>query len=407
MGGFDFILKDKYSLSANVQKYHDDQFSSNTKPDMTTSEILAWDIKKESFLQHANWLSDLKLHINYSNVGSINPLSSSSIYAIKNVIGVISVSGLTRPYYLNTKLKREDVVTWSAGMGFGMFNQRIMGTFDVYQHNTNNILTFFPLPFAQVINFYVNDGQIVNKGIELQLSGKPVVTKDLLWTINYSFSYNQNRRMGSNYLTSMLNSNINGFFNNILVNNNNYPVGSFYADRQIYDSNGNPVEGQYATNNQGYINIEHQLYPTVLMGFSSALRYKKWFLNCSLHANIGNYVYNGVDATWSGFQNAYNFDMGYLINLSQNALTTKFQTIQPLSDYYIQNASFLRMDNISAGYTFDKLLDTNLSAKLFIAVQNAFIITGYKGQDPEQPTGIDRANYPRARTFTLGLSVDL
>jgi iron complex outermembrane receptor protein len=113
-----------------------------------------------------------------------------------------------------------------------------------------------------------------------------------------------------------------------------------------------------------------------------------------------------VDAAWGDLHSTYT-NTGFLENVSQNALTTKFQTIQPLSDYYIQNASFLRMDNISAGYTFDKLLDTDLSAKLFIAVQNAFIITGYKGQDPEQATGIDQANYPRARTFTLGLSVDL
>jgi iron complex outermembrane receptor protein len=407
MGGFDFMLKNKYSLSANVQKYHDSQFTSDTKPDMTTSEILAWDIKKESFLQHTDWLNDLNLHANYSNVGNINPVSSSSLYAIKNVTGIISVGGLTRPYYLNTKLKREDVVTWSAGMGFGMFNQRIMGTFDVYQHNTNNILTFIPLSFAQAINFYVNDGQLVNKGIELQLSGKPVVTKDLTWTVNYSFSYNQNKRTDSNYPFSMLYGNIiGGIGNDILIIQNNYPVGSFYALRQIYDSNGNPLEGQYATNSQNNFFIEHQIYPTILMGFSSALKYKKWFFNCSLHANIGNYVFNGVDAAWGGLHNTY-INTGFLENVSQNALTTKFQNIQPLSDYYIQNASFLRMDNISAGYTFNKLLDTNLSAKLFIAVQNAFIITGYKGQDPEQATGIDQAGYPRARTFSLGLSVDM
>jgi|GEM_PF-664744 iron complex outermembrane receptor protein len=405
MGGFDFMLKDKYSLSANVQKYRDSQFASNTKPDMTTSGILAWNIKKEPFLQHADWLSDLKLHVNYSNAGNNSP----DLYAATNTNQIANSSGLTSPYNYNMTLKCEAVVTWSAGMGFGMFNQRIMGTFDVYQRNTNNLIMLVPVAEGtnMATNLYVNDGQIVNKGIELQLNGKPVVTKDLSWTINYSFSYNQNRRIDANYPFGMLYGNIiGGTGNSILIIQNKYPVGSFYAFRQIYDSNGNPIEGLYATNSQGNYFIEHQIYPTILMGFSSALRYKKWFFNCSLHANIGNYVYNGVDAAWGDLHSTYT-NTGFLENVSQNALTTKFQTIQPLSDYYIQNASFLRMDNISAGYTFDKLLDTDLSAKLFIAVQNAFIITGYKGQDPEQATGIDQANYPRARTFTLGLSVDL
>jgi iron complex outermembrane receptor protein len=409
MGGFDVTLKDKYSLSANVQKYHDDQFSSNTKPDMTTSEILAWDIKKESFLQHSDWLSDLKLHVNYSNVSNINPLSYSNLYAATNTNPVANSSSLTSPYNYNMTLKREAITTYSAGIGFDILNQRLTGIFDLYQRNTHNLILLVPFAAGtnMVSNLYTNDGQLVNKGIELQLSGKPVVTKDLSWAINYSFSYNQNRRIDANYPFGILYGNIiGGTGNSILIIQNKYPVGSFYALRQIYDSNGNPVEGLYATNSQGNYFIEHQIYPTILMGFSSALRYKKWFFNCSLHANIGNYVYNGVDAAWGGLHYTY-INNGYLVNVSQNALTTKFQTIQPLSDYYIQNASFLRMDNISAGYTFDNLLDTGLSAKLFIAVQNAFIITGYKGQDPEQATGIDQGYYPRARTFTLGLSVDL
>lgn len=411
MGGFDVTLKEKYSLSANVQKYYDSQFAISIKPDMTTSELLAWDVKKESFLQHTDWLNDLNLHVNYSNVGNINPLYSSTLYATNNEAApiVFGSNNLTRPYQYNMTLKREAVTTYSVGIGFGILNQRLTGTFNLYQRNTNNLISLVPFAAStnMVSNLYTNDGKLVNKGIELQLSGKPIVTKDLSWTINYSFSYNQNRRIDANYPLGMMYGNIiGGTDNSILIIQNKYSVGSFYALRQIYDSNGNPLEGLYATNSQGHYFIEHQIYPPILLGFSSALRYKKWFLNCSLHANIGNYVYNGVDAAWGGLRYTY-INTGFLENVSQNALTTKFQNVQSLSDYYIQNASFLRMDNISAGYTFDKIVDTNLSAKLFIAVQNAFIITGYKGQDPEQATGIDQANYPRSRTFTLGLSVDL
>ncbi|MDR3652991.1 MAG: SusC/RagA family TonB-linked outer membrane protein [Paludibacter sp.] len=412
MGGFDFIFKDKYSLSSNVQKYSDSQFANNTKPDITTSEILTWNIKKESFLQHTDWLSDLKLHVNYSNVGNINSLNSSNVYTASyqesSYVFGSSVLINPKPQSYNPTLKHEAVSTCSAGMGFSILNQRVTGTFDLYQRNTNNLLMLYPISMgSNTVDLYVNDGQIINKGIELQLSGKPVVTKNLTWTVNYSFSYNQNKRTGSNYSFLNLYGNIiGGTGNDILIIQNNYPVGSFYAHRQIYDSNGNPIEGMYATNSQGSYFIEHQLYPTVLMGFSSALKYKKWFFNCSLHANIGNYVYNGVDANWGYLLRTYS-SYGYLSNVSQNALTTKFQNFQPLSDYYIQNASFLRMDHISVGYTFDKLFDTFMNTKLFVEVQNAFIITGYKGQDPEQATGIDQGNYPRARILSFGLSVDI
>ncbi|MBB3187616.1 SusC/RagA family TonB-linked outer membrane protein [Microbacter margulisiae] len=408
-GGVDFTLKDTYSLSAHVQKHLDSQFPTHSKSDWMSSGSLAWNMKHESFLQHADWLSDLQLRLSYSNTWSLNPLNASALYDF--VVSNSTSGGLVRPYNFDPNVNPETVLTYDAGVGFGMLNQRITGGVNVYQRTTNNIILYVPISggYGSTTYLYANDGKLTNKGIELHLGIKPIVSKQMTWTLNYSFSYNQNRRTDAKYSSAGLlyGAIYGGTGNYILIIKNNFPVGSFDAYQQIYDANHKPIEGDYATNdNPMGFHIEHQIYPTILMGLSSNFTYKKWFLNCSLHANIGNYVYNNIDASGGNLSILYN-SSGFLENASRNVLVTHFRTYQPYSDYYIQNASFVSMDNISAGYTFDKLLDTKLGATLYVAVQNAFVITGYKGQDPEQATGIEQASYPRARTFVVGLSVDL
>lgn len=409
IGGVDFTLKDSYSLSAHVQRHIDSQFSTHSQDDWMSSAGLAWNLKHESFLQHADWLSDLQLRLSYSNAWSLNPLNASALYDF--VVPNSSSGGLVRPYNFDSNVNPETVLTYDAGVGFGILNQRITGDVDVYQRTTNNTIFYVPISngYGSTTYLYANDGKLTNKGIELHLGVKPIVSKQMTWSLNYSFSYNQNRRTNAKYSSAgfLYGAIYGGTGDDILIIKNDYPVGSFYAYQQIYDANHKPIEGSYATNdNPMGFRIEHQVYPTILMGLSSNFTYKKWFLNCSLHANLGNYVYNNIDANGGHLSVLYN-SSGFLQNASSNVLATRFLTYQPYSDYYIQNASFLRMDNISVGYTFDRLLDTKLGATLYVAVQNAFLITGYKGQDPEQATGIDQANYPRARTFIVGLSVDL
>ncbi len=270
---------------------------------------------------------------------------------------------------------------------------------------------------TNLINVIVaNVGDLENKGVELSLNGRIISKQNFTWEVNYNMAYNTNKITkltltdDPNYI--VLTGNISGGTGNkIQVQKLNNPTYSFYIYQQVYGANGKPLQGLYVDRNgDGLINTS-DLYtykspaPNVTMGISSTLTYKNFDFTFSGRVNLGNYVYNNI-ASGSSYLNLYTG--GFMSNILSSATNTAFTQPQYQSDYYVENASFFRMDNISLGYRIPAIPVTakdNLNIRISAMVQNAFIITNYTGLDPEVDGGIDNNFYPRSRTFLLGLNV--
>jgi iron complex outermembrane receptor protein len=434
-GRLNYTLLDKYLLTATLRDDGSSRFSSDNRWGLFPSLAFAWKMKEESFLKNVDWLSDLKLRLGYGMTGqqeiniSGNTVSQNFYPYLPTYVTSFANSGaaykfgnvwyqLLRPVSYNTSLKWETCQTYNVGLDFGILNNRITGSVDVYKRITDNLINNVPIAAGTNFGNYglLNIGNLENKGVEFSIGGKPVVTRDFNWTVNYNVSYNDNKvtklvRSGVTNYAGIQSGGINGGTGQTtLIDQVGYAINSYYVYKQLYDSKGMPIEGAYAnvgTSNNMYIS-KHTGTPPVTMGFSSKMNYKNWFFNFALHSNIGNYNYNNIESSRDFYTNSY-VSAGFLQNMTPHIYDTNFASSQLHSDYYIQNASFVRMDNMSLGYTFDKLFHAKLQASLYGTVQNVFVITKYKGLDPElggNSLGIDNNIYPRPRIFILGLRVN-
>jgi TonB-dependent starch-binding outer membrane protein SusC len=318
---------------------------------------------------------------------------------------------LIRPDAYNATLKWETTTTYNIGVDFGILNNRFTGSVDVYKRVTNDLLN--TVTIAAGTNFtnklISNIGSLENKGIEITLNGRAYQSKAFNWDLSYNLAHNANKvtklNRGSDSDGVKGTSISGGTGNTICITQVGYPVNSYYVKKQVYDKNGMPIEGAYADNGALYIS-SHTATPDVTMGLSSRMTYKNWYLNFAMRASIGNYNYNNVESRLAFKSTTYD-SSGFLKNTLTAISNTNFSTAQFFSDYYIQNASFLKMDNVSLGYTFDKVIKEIKSITVYGTVQNIFTITKYKGLDPEVDGGIDNNVYPRPRVFMLGLRVNL
>jgi TonB-linked outer membrane protein, SusC/RagA family len=422
-GRLNYSLLSKYLLTFTVRDDGTSRFSPNNRWGVFPSAAFAWKLKEESFLKNVNWLSDLKLRLGYGLTGQQNVSDDYYPYLATYTTSAYtdamyqfgnSFYHLLRPDKYNSTLKWETTTTYNVGLDFGLLNNRFTGSVDVYKRTTNDLLN--TVSIAAGTNFtnklLSNIGSMENKGIEVTLSGRVVQSKDFNWDLSYNVSHNENKvtklNRGSNS-AGVTSVNISGGTGNtICITQVGYPVNSYYVYKQLYDAKGNPIEGAYGNGGQLYIS-SHSAAPDVTMGLSSRMTYKNWYLNFAMRASIGNYNYNNVQSRLEFRSNTYD-SSGFLKNTIPSSATTNFTSAQYLSDYYIQNASFLKMDNISLGYTFDKLFRGVKSATVYGTVQNPFMITKYKGLDPEAyngtDAGIDNNVYPRPRVYMLGLRVN-
>ena len=421
-GRVNYTLMEKYLLTVTMRNDGSSRFDPTHRWGLFPSAALAWKMKEESFLKDVNWLNDLKLRLGIGTTGQQNvsgnyytyiPTYTASAYNDAQYQFGSNYYHVLRPDGYNAGLKWESTTTYNIGLDMGAFENRLTGSLDIYKRVTNDLLNVIPIPAGS--NFtnrlMTNIGNLENNGIELTVGGRPIQTKDFMWDLSYNISYNQNkitkltRATDANY--GVAGGGISGGTGNqIYINKVGYPVNSFYVHKQVYDANGKPIEGAYANlGTTDNLYCDHSATPDVIMGLSSRMTYMKWFLNFSLRSNIGNYNYNNVQSRLEFKNNSYDTS-GYLKNIASTGLTTNFSNAQYLSDYYIQNASFLKMDNISLGYNFDKLFNTKLTGSLYGTVQNVFTITNYKGLDPEVAGGIDNNVYPRPRVFLVGLRLN-
>lgn len=425
-GRLNYTFKDKYLFTATLRDDATSRFAPENRWGLFPSFALAWKLKEENFLKSANALSDLKLRVGYGVTGQQDIYGNDYPYiatytrsddAARYPFGSTFYNTL-RPDGYDKNIKWEETTTINAGFDYGFFDNRITGSLDFYQKESDDLIAYIPIPVGTnfTSSLTTNVGSMKNRGVELNVNAAIIDKQDFQWDFGVNVTYNKNE------ITQLNLSNDPNFIiplggvggttsGTIQVHKVGYSRQSFYVYQQIYAPDGSPVEDAYVDrNDDGVINTS-DLYvyqkpdPTVLMGINSRINYKSWDFSFSGRASFDNYVYNNVAAN-STYRTLYN-SMEYLSNVSTLANDTKFTTAlnTRFSDYYIENASFFRMDNINLGYSFKALNDDKLDVRVGAGVQNAFVITKYKGLDPEISGGLDNNFFPRTRSFFLSLNV--
>lgn len=422
-GRINYSFDGKYLLTATVRRDASSRFSKDTRWGTFPSVALGWTLTEEPWLKNQKVLSNLKLRASYGVTGQQEGIGNYN-YLPVYTYSVAGAEAFIKGQYINTyrpeayvsDLKWETTTSWNFGLDFGFLDGRIGGAIDFYTRKTKDLLA--SVPTAAGTNFsktiLTNVGNVDSKGIEVSLNATPIQTKDWEWNLSYNFTW-QNMKVKNLSLTkggSQTNVKVGPSIDayQFQVLSEGYEPYMFYVYHQLYDSKtGKPIEGAYADlNNDGEIN-ESDLYryhspaPKYIMGLSTSLRYKQLTLGMSFRANIDNYVYNGMGMSTGAFETV-SYNNSQLNNLNISFLKTGFKTRQYLSDYYVENASFLKLDNLSLSYNVGKI---NKWASLTVSamVQNVFTITGYSGTDPEVPNGMDNSFYPRPRTYSVSLGL--
>lgn len=425
-GRANYTLMNRYFFTATVRDDGSSRFKDHWG--LFPSFAFAWRMKDENNLKDIKWLSDLKFRAGYGVTGQQEGISNYlwfKQYKKGQNYGQYPIVGdgtIYTPLYYNDKLKWEKTTTYNLGLDFGICN-RLTGSIDWYVRNTTDLINSAPVAAltGSADKGIQNIGSMKNTGVELSLNYVAVNTKDWYWTMNYNLTYNRNRITDLNGVSDTgdpvtTGDNIDNV-NKVLAYQTGYAANSFYVYEQMYDKNGKPIEGAVVDrNNDGVISeadkyLYKQVAAPVTMGFSTRVEWKNFDLGFSLRANLGNYVFNNFEqgkrlkttsSVWC--QNAY------LANRPVNTLGWDSDALESkLSDYFVQNASFLKMDNITLGYSFNRLFKSGswkgISGRVYASCSNVFTITNYKGIDPEVYNGIDNNIYPRPITFQFGLNL--
>ena len=425
-GRLNWHFMDCYLLTATLRRDGSSRFSSNNRWGTFPSVAFAWTVLNEPWMEPAREvLSNLKLRLGYGVTGQqeISDYLYIPTYSLgTNPTGQYLGSYLLKPNGYSPDLKWEETTTYNLGLDFGFLNNRITGTIEYYDKRTKDLLNSVSAPagtnFTNIIT--ANVGKMTNQGIEFNVNAVAIQTKDFSWELGYNFTWNKSR---ITKLTAVYNPNYPGIAagnapfatgTTIQYHQVGHAPGTFYLYEQVYDDQGHPIQNEVVDrNNDGEITQSDQYFtgkspmPKVFMGLNSQFRYKNWDLGFNLRANFGNYVFNGFAADHTTLAHFNN--QGFINNCSVDAdkygWTKMSENYQKTSALYLENASFLKMDNITVGYTFDKFFTEKISGRVSASVQNVFTITGYSGLDPET-SAIDSNIWPRPRTFTVGLSLN-
>jgi TonB-linked SusC/RagA family outer membrane protein len=423
-GRLNYTLLDRYMFTFTLRDDGSSRFAKDNRWGLFPSAALAWKVKDEPFFRDLKALSELKVRVGWGVTGQQN-IQNNDYPALQRYQG--SLSGYSyqfgnnfyrtfRPNAFDENLKWESTTTQNVGLDFGFFNNRISGSFDLYKRITEDLLSLINIPngsnYSNVL--LTNVGSLENKGAEFSLNLIPVSTQNQTLNVGFNIAYNRNKITkllltdDPNYIGVPVGGVGLGVYTQIQQVGS--PANSFFVNQQVYDANGNPVEGVYVdlSGQGGAVNgIDKNKYtyksptPDYLMGLSARYTYKQFDLSASSRISIGNYVYNKVasDASYD-----IRYSQGYWANTTKYLEDNKFITRQQFSDYFVQNASFFKLDNLSAGYRFEKIAN-KFDARVSFTVQNVFTVTKYKGLDPEVDNGIDNNFYPRPRTFILGFNL--
>lgn len=427
-GRLNYTLMDRYLLTFTLRDDGSSKFSAGNRWGLFPSAAFAWKISDESFMKNVQAVSNLKLRLGWGKTGqqdiktaSGTDYPSQAQYILSAIGSYYIIDGqyipTLRPNTYDPDIKWEETTTTNVGVDFGFINDRITGSVDLYKRVTNDLLNTVTIPtgsnFSNTLT--TNVGSLENKGIEVALNVVPISKKDMSLTIGANLTYNHNEITkllftdNPNYIGVLYGDGMTGTKQ---VTRVGHPAYSFFVNKQVYGQDGKPIEGLYVdlSGKGGTVNgnnedkyIYHNPTPDYVLGLSFSFKYKDFDLSASSHSNIGNYVYNQVAAGASYDQMS---QIGYWKNFSKALAKTNFVKRQFTSDYFVENASFFKLDNISAGYQFNNIVN-KVNAHVSFTVQNVFCATKYSGIDPEISGGIDNNFYPRPRTFILGLSLSL
>lgn len=420
-----YALKERYLLTFTLRRDGSSRFSPDTRWGTFPSAAFAWKINEEGFMQGNNLFSNLKLRLGYGvtgqqDVGSDYPYLSrytpsepTAQYQFGN-----NFLATLRPEGYDANIKWEQTETLNAGIDWAIRSGRVSGAIDVYSRKTKDLLSVIPVPAGSNLTNQIltNVGNIENSGVEFTLNTRLIEKEDLSWDFGFNVTFNQNevtnltKVPNPNYQGVQVGGISGGVGNTVQIHTVGFPTFSYFLNQQVYNEEGKPVEGLYADlNGDGLVNLDDryrykQADPRMYLGINSQVNYKEFSLSFVLRGNFDNYVYNNVlsnNATFRGLTGTNNF----LLNLSPNVLQTGFANNQYFSDYYVENGSFLRLDNLTLGYNLKGLLGGTSNTQISLIGQNLFTITKYSGLDPEVAGGIDNNIYPRPRILSFGLNV--
>ena len=418
-GRANYSYKNRYLLTATLRADASSKLNPDDRWGYFPSVALAWNVSNENFLKDNKTLNELKLRFGYGEVGNVNGLGDYLFLTnyTRSQDGASYQLGDSfyqtyRPGVTNKNLRWEIGNTLNAGIDFGLLDNLITGTLDVYRKQTKDLIAETTIdPFTNFKNrVNANVGDMENKGIELGLTVTPIrnIEKNIRWSFNYNIAYNENKitRMPDDQPTGGISG---GTGNRVQLHREGETPYSFFVYQQVYDAQGNPVENAFVDRNgngkidEGDRYLYKSPFAPVTMGFGTDLNYKNWDLNITTRANIGNYVYNNTQSRLDQF-GEITANSGFLRNIKANSNFQRHNDQSWLSDYYLENASFFKLDNITLGYTFPHT--DKMYIRLYGTVQNVLTITKYSGLDPEVYGGIDNNFYPRPQTYLLGLNVN-
>ena len=422
-GRINYTYADKYMLTATLRADASSRFSKDNRWGYFPSVALGWRISEENFLKNNKVVSNLKLRLSYGQTGQQDILNDypymttfTVSYPESSYLFGDTWYNTYRPNAYDKDIKWETTITWNAGLDYGFLDNRIYGSVDVYKRHTKDLLNTINVisgtNYSSVLT--TNIGEMDNEGVEFSINAVPVQTKDFKWDLGFNYTWSTSKITKLNTFDSESNfvqtGSISGTGKYVQV----FMVGkrpyTFYLAKQAYDENEKPMEGMYVQPDGSISSIETRYatnksaLPKSYIGFNTSLTYKNWYLGINAHGSFGAYVYNYVRAD-QYLQSVYS-DQGSFSNILPSTRDLGFETQQLYSDYFLESADFFRLDNITLGYTFKKLWNSDSSLRLAFAVQNVFTITGYSGVDPELSDGIDRDVYPRPRTFSLSANLN-
>jgi iron complex outermembrane receptor protein len=423
-GRANFTFFRDYLLTFTLRRDGTSRFSPDNRYSLFPAAAFAWKIVQRS----KGDFTGLKLRLGYGVTGQ-QDISSDYYPYLARYLGSYpnaqyqfgsTFYNTLRPQGYDANIKWEQTTTYNGAVDFGFLSNRVTGTFELYQRKTTNLINYIPVPAGTNLTNYINTnvGDLENKGVELSVNTVPVKLEKLTWNLGFNVSANSNKitRLTATddptYLGVATGGISGGVGNTIQVHSVGYPASSFFVYQQVFDSKGLPIEGLYVDRNgDGKITPDDRYRfkkpaPDFFVGITSGLNYGNLDFSFACRANIGNYIYDNTLSANTDYNRLYS-PTNYLNNIDARYKSVNFQVPQYFSNYFVKNASFLRMDHITLGYNFTGMVKKVRNLRAYVTLQNLFVITQYKGIDPEVASGIDNNIYPRSRTFLFGVNVGL
>ncbi|WP_201300927.1 TonB-dependent receptor [Sunxiuqinia indica] len=414
-GRVNYNYDSRFLFTATVRRDGSSRFGAGNKWGIFPSGAASWRVSQEKFFQSST-ISDLKLRASYGvtgnqEIGNYRSISTLGASSSGYLVGGSRVTVVLPQQYANPDLKWEQTAQLNLGLNFGFFDQRIFGSIDYYRKKTSDLLLEIAVPSPSPITTQLaNVGSVENKGIEFEINAKAIDKGVFTWDVNFNLSANRNKILSlsndqyqGNEIKSGPAGGLSGVYSQLIKEGES--LGIFWG--RVFTGIVDGVE-QFEEGNTIIGNAQ----PDFTFGFSNTFTYKNWDMNINMRGSVGNDVYNATA----------NY-LGYLVDLpARNVITeaitsgvTKDQPKQ-FSSRWIEDGSFLRLDNVSLGYNFNVKSTFLSNARIYVSGQNLFLITSYSGLDPEVnsdvtggsgvlPLGIDYMAYPKAKTISIGANI--